>query len=136
MKRAIYFCVLCLPLSFILYCSITNDNSRIEGNWWQNNNVSPGSTVSAETKEGSSNQIVFGADRSYSSLNPFTGEQQTGTWTIDPTMRVITVYINPLAGNSNSNNLVISNRYDFPESGMLKLINPSNSSYFIVLKRG
>ncbi len=135
MKKAIFFGVLFLPIALLLYCSITNDSSKIEGNWWQNNLAGPNGTYSADSKDSSSNQVSYNPDRTYVSINPFTGEQQTGVWTLDTKMRIITVYLNPVAGSSNSNNLIISNKYDMPDGMTLKLFNPSNFSYFTLLKR-
>ena len=69
---------MCVPLTLLLYCSLTNDNTRIEGNWWQNNLVGPGDTVTADSINGSSNLTSFNPDRTYTYSNPFTGDQQTG----------------------------------------------------------
>jgi|GEM_PF-2278578 hypothetical protein len=139
MKRAIIFGCMCIPLALLLYCSLTNDNTRIEGNWWQNNMVGPGGTVSADSINSSSNLTSFNSDRTYTYSNPFTGDQQTGTWIIDQSMKIITVYLNPVGTISNSNytisNLVISNRYDFPDSSSLKLINPTNSVFYTLFKK-
>lgn len=139
MKRAIIFGWMCVPLTLLLYCSLTNDNTRIEGNWWQNNLVGLGGTVTADSINGSSNLTSFNPDRTYTYSNPFTGDQQTGTWVIDQSMKIITVYLNPVGTISNSNytisNLVISNRYDFPDSSSLKLINPTNSVFYTLFKK-
>jgi hypothetical protein len=139
MKKAVVFGCICASLTMILYCSLTNDNTRIEGNWWQNSLVGPGGTVSADGLNSSSNLTSFNPDRTYSYSNPFTGDQQTGTWTIDQSLKLITVYLNPVGVISNSNytisNLVISNRYDFPDTGTLKLINPTNSVFYTLFKK-
>jgi hypothetical protein len=133
MKRAFYFGFLCLPLVLFVYCTLINDNARIEGNWWQNYFAGPNGTVFADSKNYSSNQVAFNTDRTYSSANPFTGDQSSGTWTIDSTTGLITINIIPSPGSTNSN-MVFYYRYDFPDSQTLKLINPTNTSFFIIFK--
>jgi hypothetical protein len=129
---------------FLLFCCrIADENVKFEGNWWQNTVVSPNGTAFSDSKDSSSNLMVFNSDRTYSSYNQFTGDSMQGMWTIDSSHRILTLYNNTVTfvsngsvyTNATSSAIVYTNRYDFPDNDKMMIINPSNMSYYRELTR-
>ncbi len=143
MKKVLYLIIFFLPLAFLFYCSLVDDNIKFEGKWWQSKNVSTNGSVTADYKDFSSNQMEFNSDRTFASVNPFTGEMLQGRWTIDSSRKIINLYNNMDTFQSNGSvytntavlGTVVTNKYDFPDRGKMRLYDSLNPAYFIELTK-
>ncbi len=128
MKNSVILFFFCAVVVFNS-CSLLFDDSKIEGKWWLSKDVSPTNTIVYDSKDKSTYQAEFKSDRTYIATIPATGDQSKGRWTIDTAGKALNIYYTTPSANT------MSAIYDFPEYNILKMFNPTNSSYYIEFTR-
>ncbi len=117
-----------LCIGFLTGCSVTSDDSKIEGSWILSESATSNRIESYETKA-IITVLEFKADRSFVIASV---SNQSGKWNIDTTSKMIIFYKNPQsAGNAE----ISSNKYEFLDYNKLKLTDPLDARNYSVYIR-